>query len=293
MVSDAHPEGSRNVARVGGRRRWGRVRSIFRTGRLAVTGIFSRHPQKPLVARRENGALSSVNEKSVAENGQRITRPTVSDSQPVPSTTPSPTCPSRQQPRPGSTSYPNSQRKDYDDRQNDGTAVTIPMPASMPCPPPTIARPAIRPAQTNPFTHRGFLVSSDSTESDDHPVEARIALDTQAQVNVMRVGIFQQLRRLGYQLESEAQTTPLRPFGATGNNGVVPLGIVRNVNWYYRVSARTFTADFHVVTVGHPDVLIGGPSIARYNLLERSPEIPRIIERDLSRPRPGIVSNNE
>ncbi|RAH67570.1 retropepsin-like aspartic protease [Aspergillus aculeatinus CBS 121060] len=123
------------------------------------------------------------------------------------------------------------------------------------------------------FTPTATVVTADPNIT----IEVLAALDSQARASIMKKSIQEQAK-----LILEPCNLVLLPLGSTLNNYKISvLGIVRDVDWYFAATARTYTTDFYVVDIEEFDVVIGQPTIKQYGLLRKHTEIPRRVLRRL------------
>ncbi|BCS02715.1 retropepsin-like aspartic protease [Aspergillus luchuensis] len=124
------------------------------------------------------------------------------------------------------------------------------------------------------FIRLGFLMTEDLQKK---PV--LIAMDTMAEVSIMRKGIFD---KLGLPLHHfSMDIVPLQTRSA--ETPIRPIGLVRHVDWHFALAPRTYTTEFLVVDTDQYDVLIGEREIKRYHLLHLGADIPDVVVRPLEK----------
>ncbi|PWY75685.1 hypothetical protein BO83DRAFT_463332 [Aspergillus eucalypticola CBS 122712] len=128
--------------------------------------------------------------------------------------------------------------------------------------------------ESDRFIRLGFLMTEDLQKK---PI--LIAMDTMAEVSIMRKGIFD---KLGLPLHRFSMTiVPLQTRSA--QTTIRPLGLVRHVDWHFARAPQTYTTDFLVVDTDQYDILIGEREIKRYHLLHLGADIPNVVVRHLSK----------
>lgn len=128
--------------------------------------------------------------------------------------------------------------------------------------------------ESDRFIRLGFLMTEDLQKK---PI--LIAIDTMAEVSIMRKGIFD---KLGLPLHhTSLDIVPLQTRSA--ETPIPPLGLVRHVDWHFALAPRTYTTDFFVVDTDQYDVLIGEREIKRYHLLHLGADIPDVVVRPLEK----------